>query len=273
MAENGHGPDFIEAISRGLEVLRSFSPAQPQMSLSEVAQATNLARPTARRILLTLEELGYVRISHGSHSLTPRVLELGMAYVGSLGLWDMARPHLEDLAEQTNEPCSMAQLDGADIVYVAQVVVPKLIALRVDIGTRFPALLTSQGKVLLAALEPDEALEALTVPSRSGLPFNSQGREEILAALSEVRSQGWAVADQLLVGGIRSVSVPVSDGSGKVKACINVTVNAAETSMDTLLDVYLPLLQVAAEKTHQDWARWQARPSSNSKVAKSAARA
>jgi IclR family pca regulon transcriptional regulator len=261
MTESGHGPDFIEAISRGLEVLRSFSPARPRMSLSEVAQAAGLARPPARRILLTLEELGYVRIHNGSHALTPRVLELGMAYVGSLGLWEMARPHLEDLARTTNEPCSMAQLDGADIVYVAQVVVPKLIALRVDIGTRFPALLTSQGKVLLAALEPEDALEHLTLPSRSGLLAASQPREEILAELREVRDKGWAVADQVLVPGIRSVSVPVSDGSGKVQACINVTVNAAETSLDTLLDVYLPLLQNAAEKTHQDWARWQSRPS------------
>lgn len=272
MTENGHGPDFIEAISRGLEVLRSFSPARPRMSLSEVAQVAGLARPTARRILLTLEELGYVRISNGSHTLTPRVLELGMAYVGSLGLWEMARPHLEDLARKTNEPSSMAQLDGADIVYVAQVVVPKLIALRVDIGTRFPALLTSQGKVLLAALDPEEALKTLAQASRSGLPAVSQPREEILTALSEVRDQGWAVADQVLVPGIRSVSVPVSDGSGTVQACINVTVNAAETSMNTLLGVYLPLLQKAAERTQQDWARWQSRPSATWADSKTAAR-
>ncbi|MCZ9880234.1 IclR family transcriptional regulator domain-containing protein [Arthrobacter sp. B2a2-09] len=263
MAENGHGPDFIEAISRGLDVLRSFSPARPRMSLSEVAQAAELARPTARRILLTLEELGYVRISNGSHALTPRVLELGMAYVGSLGLWDMARPHLEELARRTNEPVSMAQLDGSDIVYVAQVVVPKLIALRVDIGTRFPALLTSQGMVLLAALDPEEALNTLTEPSRSGLPTPRESREEILAATGKVRDQGWAVADQVLAPGVRSVSVPVADGSGKVQASINVTVNAAEIGIETLVGVYLPLLQEAAEKTHQDWARWQSRPSSS----------
>ena len=122
------------------------------MTLSEVAVAAGLARPTARRLLLTLAELGYVRVEDGAYALTPRVLGLGTAYTSSLGLWEMARPHLEALVHQTGESSSMAQLDGSDIVYVARVAVPKIIALRVDIGTRFPAERTSQGKVLLAAL-------------------------------------------------------------------------------------------------------------------------
>ncbi|WP_418606988.1 helix-turn-helix domain-containing protein [Georgenia sp. SUBG003] len=150
MAQDGRGPDFIEALSRGLTVLKSFSPVRPAMTLSEVAQAADLARPTARRILLTLEELGYVRSVDGRFQLTARVLEIGMAYVGALGLWDVARPHLEELVGRTHESSSMSQLDGSDIVYVARVAVPKLIALRVDIGTRFPAIRTSQGRVLLA---------------------------------------------------------------------------------------------------------------------------
>ena len=122
------------------------------MSLAEVATPTGLARPTARRLLLTLEELGYVRSVDGSFSLTPKVITLGTAYVASLGLWEVARPHLEALVGQTGESSSMAQLDGSDIIYVARVSVPKIIALRVDIGTLFPAPQTSQGKVLLAAL-------------------------------------------------------------------------------------------------------------------------
>ena len=127
---------------------------------SDVATATGLARPTARRLLLTLEELGYDRVTDGGYELTPKVLALGMAYVGSLGLWDVARPHLEALVARTGESSSMAQLDGSDIVYVARVSVPKLIALRVDVGTRFPAVVTSQGKVLLAALPHDASLHA-----------------------------------------------------------------------------------------------------------------
>ncbi|WP_075660805.1 IclR family transcriptional regulator domain-containing protein, partial [Streptomyces acidiscabies] len=169
MPRTGTGPDFIEALARGLEVITAFAPQRPDMSLSEVATATGLARPTARRILLTLEELGYVRSCDRGYSLTPRVLDLGMAYVGSLGLWDVARPHMERLVARTNESCSVAQLDGGDIVYVARVAVPKIVTLSVRIGTRFPALQTSLGKVLLAALEPERLDKALAEPTRSGL--------------------------------------------------------------------------------------------------------
>lgn len=154
MAGRGAGPDFVESLARGLDVLACFDADHRTMSLSEVAAAAGLARPTARRLLLTLEELGFVRTVDGSFQLTPKVLTLGMAYVGSLGLWDIAKPHLEALVGRTGESSSMAQLDGSDIVYIARVSVPKIIALRVDIGTRFPAAQTSQGKVLLAALSP-----------------------------------------------------------------------------------------------------------------------
>src|SRR5690348_9117408 len=119
MPREGTGPDFIEALARGLEVIAAFPAGRPAMTLTDVAAATGLARPTARRILLTLAELGYVRVDGGGYALTPRVLELGVAYVRSQGLWDVARPHLEALCAQTRESCSIAQLDGSDIVYVA----------------------------------------------------------------------------------------------------------------------------------------------------------
>src|SRR3954470_22115851 len=165
----GAGPDFIEALARGLDVLRSFRPGTPAMTLSEIAGRTGLARPTVRRILLTLEELGYVRPAERGYALTPRVLELGMAYINALDLWDVARPHMRRLVEQTNESTSMAQLDGSDIVYVARVAVPKIVTLAVTIGTRFPAPATSMGKVLLAALSPAELTATLDQPGRSGV--------------------------------------------------------------------------------------------------------
>lgn len=265
MAQDGRGPDFIEALSRGLDVLRAFSADHPTMSLSEVAGATALARPTARRILLTLEELGYVSVTKGEYRLTPRVLELGMAYIGSLGLWDVARPHLEHLVAQTHESSSMAQLDGSDIVYVARVAVPKLISLRVDIGTRFPALRTSQGKVLLAGLDPQEARGVLELPSRSPVPAGPVPADwsQVLDQLAHVREQGWALADEELAPGVRSVAVPVRDGSGQVRAAMNVTVHAAETSVATLTEKHLPHLFEAATAIGADWARWQARPLSS----------
>jgi IclR family transcriptional regulator, pca regulon regulatory protein len=178
MPREGAGPDFIEALARGLDVITAFRAARadtrPEMTLAEVASATGLARPTARRILLTLAELGYVRAGERGFALTPRVLDLGVAYVDALGLWDVARPHLERLVERTGESCSIAQLDGSDIVYVARVAVPKIVSLAVRIGTRFPALPTSLGKVQLAALPHDELERVLAEPTRSGLTPRSE---------------------------------------------------------------------------------------------------
>jgi IclR family transcriptional regulator, pca regulon regulatory protein len=261
MAGRGTGPDFVEALARGLDVLACFDADHRCMSLTEVAAAAGLARPTARRLLLTLEELGFVRSSGGSFALTPKVLTLGMAYVGSLGLWDIARPHLEALVAATGESSSMAQLDGSDIVYVARVAVPRIIALRVDIGTRFPAVQTSQGKVLLAALSPGELEATLAVPSRAGLPpYIGLPAEQLSRELTEVRARGWALADEELAPGVRSVAVPVRDGAGVVRAAMNVTVHAADTSTERLLGEHLPRLLRTAGDVSAEWALWQSRP-------------
>lgn len=261
MAGRGSGPDFVEALARGLDVIACFDGAHRFMTLSEVAAAADLARPTARRLLLTLEELGFVTSAGGAFSLTTKVLSLGTAYISSLGLWDIARPHLTALVGRTGESSSMAQLDGSDIVYMARVSVPKIIALRVDIGTRFPAAQTSQGKVLLAALAADELAAVLSQPSRSGLPpYIGRSAAEFADQLTEVRARGWALADEELAPGVRSVAVPVRDGSGAVRAAMNVTVNAAETSTEVLLERHLPLLLRTAGDISAEWARWQSRP-------------
>ncbi|SDT66314.1 IclR family transcriptional regulator domain-containing protein [Actinoplanes derwentensis] len=251
----GAGPDFIEALARGLDVLRSFQPGTPSMTLSEIAGRTGLARPTVRRILITLETLGYVRGAGRGYALTPRVLDLGMAYVNALNMWDLARPHMEKLVALTNESTSMAQLDGSDIVYVARVAVPKIVTLSVTIGTRFPAAATSMGKILLAALPPGEVAGVLAEPSRSGVTArNLPDPAELEAGLREIRAKGWALADQDLAPGVRSVATGVRDGEGRVVAAINVTVHAAETSVETLLDDHLPKLLSAAAYISQDWA-------------------
>src|SRR5260221_1513991 len=121
------GPDFIEALARGLDVIRAFEPNWPTMTLSEVAAASGLARPTARRMLLTLEELGYIRVTQGGFALTPRVLELGMAYIVSTSIWEIARPHMERLVRFTGESSSLAQLHGTDVVYCGCAAVSKII--------------------------------------------------------------------------------------------------------------------------------------------------
>jgi IclR family pca regulon transcriptional regulator len=261
MARRDTSPDFIEALARGLDVIRVFQPRQPVMSLAAVAGASGLARPTVRRILLTLEQLGYVRAADGGFELTPRVLELGMAYIRSRNLWDVARPHMEGLVAQTHESSSIAQLDGSDIVYVARVAVPKIIALAVTIGTRFPAMPTSLGKVLLAALPPEEAERVLAEPSRSGItPAWQPSPQERATELREVRARGWSLTDEQLAAGIRSVAAPLRDGSGRVIAALNVTVHAAETPLEVLTGQYLPLLLTAAGAISADWAACQAAP-------------
>ncbi len=260
MPRSGTGPDFIESLARGLEVITAFEPGRESMSLSEVAAAAGLARPTARRILLTLVELGYVRADASRYTLTPRVLELGAAYVGSLGLWEVARPHLRELSIRTNESCSIAQLDGSDVVYVARVAVPKIVGLSVQIGTRFPALQTSLGKVLLAELDADELAAVLAEPTRSGLtPLWQPTAEERDAELREVRARGWALTDQQLAIGIRSVAAPIRDGEGVV-AAVNVNTHAAETTVEQLTEQHLPSLLRAAGEISADFARLRSLP-------------
>ncbi|WP_052664074.1 IclR family transcriptional regulator domain-containing protein [Nitriliruptor alkaliphilus] len=255
MDRNETSKDFIEAIARGMDVIRAFRPGRPEMSLTEVAEASGLARPTARRILLTFQELGYVRSSEGRWTLTPRVLELGTAFVQSQGLWELARPHMEDLVSQTGESSSIAQLDGSDIIYVARVAVPKIITFAVSIGTRFPALQTSLGKVLLAALPPEEVPARLAEPSRSGIaPRWQPTDDEREQHLREIRAQGWALADEQLAAGIRSVAVPLRDGEGRTIAAMNVTVHAAETDVATLMEQHLPRLFAAASRISADLA-------------------
>lgn len=285
MARRDNSPDFIEAIARGLDVIRAFGPGQPVMSLAAVATASDLPRPTARRILLTLEQLGYVRQvggqqgpgagqaglagswagqpgqAVGGYELTPRVLDLGMSYVLSRGLWEVARPHMEALVARTSNSSSIAQLDGSDIIYVARVAVPKIVTLAVTIGTRFPAMQTSLGKVLLAALPPAEAERILAEPSRSGItPRWQPDAGERAAALREVRARGWALTDEQLAPGIRSVAVPLRDGDGTVIAALNVNSHAAETPLEVLTGEYLPMLLQTAGAISADWAVCQSVP-------------
>jgi IclR family pca regulon transcriptional regulator len=267
VARRDSSPDFIEAIARGLDVIRAFGPGQPVMSLAAVATASDLPRPTARRILLTLEQLGYIRQAGGSpggtggFELTPRVLDLGMSYVLSRGLWEIARPHMKELVTRTSESSSIAQLDGSDVVYVARVAVPKIVALRVTIGTRFPAMQTSLGKVLLAALSDSAVADVLAEPSRSGITARWQpDAAERAVALREVRARGWALTDGELSPAIRSVAVPLRDGDGKVIAALNVNAHAAETSLEKLTGEYLPPLLATAGAISADWAACHAVP-------------
>lgn len=246
--------DFVEALARGLDVIKAFGPTAMALTVSEVAARTELARPTARRLLMTLEELGYVRSLDGVYSLTTRTLELGTAVIAAQGVWSIARPHMRALVAQTNESSSMSQLDGCDIVYTARVAVPKIIALSVEIGTKFPAVAASMGHVLLADLGDDELSTVLATPSRSGvIPRVDPTRQQLDEWLDQVRERGWAISDELLSVGVRSVSAPIRDANGRTAAAMNVTVHAAETSIEHLTGEYLPLLLEAAAAVSEEW--------------------
>jgi IclR family pca regulon transcriptional regulator len=253
--------DFVEALARGLAIITAFSPTATTLSVSDAATRTALPRPTARRLLMTLEKLGYVRSNDGLYTLTTKVLELGTGYIAALGIWELARPHLEALVAQTGESSSMSQLDGSDIVYVARVPVPKIIALSVHIGTRFPAVATSMGHVLLASLPRTELLRALRIPSQSGIiPRIAPSRRDLEQELAAVRKRGWALSDQRLSLGIRSIAAPVRDASGRTVAAVNVTVHAAETSVAELKRRHLPLLLSTAAAITREWANLASLP-------------
>ena len=208
--------DFVQSFARGLAVIRAFDAHHTELGLSEVARRAELPRAAARRFLRTLEVLGYVHSDGKLFRLTPRVLELGFAYLSALSLPEIAQPHLERLSHELDESVSAAVLDGDDIVYVARVATRRIMSVGITIGTRFPAHQTSMGRVLLAASDVD--------------------------ALPDVRAAGWALADQELEPGLRAVAAPVRDRTGEVVAAVNVSTSAARTSIEQLREVYLPAL-------------------------------
>ncbi|RFS82969.1 IclR family transcriptional regulator [Actinomadura spongiicola] len=237
------GAHFVQSLERGLNVIRAFDASTPRLTLSEVAQATGLTRAAARRFLLTLVDLGYVRLDGRQFSLTSRVLQLGYAYLSALSLPDVAEPHLEMLVAMVNESSSVSVLDGDDIVYVARVPTTRIMTVAINVGTRFPAHATSMGRVLLAALPEDELEERLARMERRSLTARTITDPAALRTeIGRVRTQGWALVDQELEEGLRSIAAPVRDVSGRVVGAVNVSTSASRTATGTMRREMLPLL-------------------------------
>jgi IclR family transcriptional regulator, pca regulon regulatory protein len=232
---------YVQSLVRGLSVIRAFDRDHPSMTLSEIAAQTDLTRATARRFLHTLVEIGYVRTDGRAFELTPRVLELGFGYLSALSLPELAQPHLDAFSRETGESSSMSVLDGNDIVYVARAAVRRIMSVSISVGTRFTAYTTSMGRVLLAAA--DAALpDVLERPTPLSLATTLELRDE----LARVREQGYALVDQELEVGLRSLAVPITDAAGATVAAINVSVPAGAHSLEELTDVLLPRLRFAA---------------------------
>lgn len=249
----GRGPDFVQSLERGLAVIRAFDAENPELTLSDVARATGLTRAAARRFLHTLVELGYVRSDGRLFKLRPRVLELGYSYLSSLSLPEVALPHMERLVEQVHESCSLSVLAVDEVVYVARVPTKRIMTVAISVGTRFPAYATSMGRVLLAHADAGWVDDYLTTVQMLSLTRRTvTDPDRLRAVLSRIRSQGFCLVDQELEEGLRSIAVPVRDGSGAVVAAMNVSAHISRGSADVIRRELLPPLLDAAAAVAED---------------------
>jgi IclR family pca regulon transcriptional regulator len=255
-AERARNANFVQSLERGLAVIRAFDAEHRDLSLSEVARLAGLTRAAARRFLLTLVELGYVSAADGRFALSPRVLELGYAYLSGLTLPEVAEPHMEELVAHVNESSSISVLDDTEIVYVVRVPTRRIMSITLSVGTRLPAYATSMGRVLLAGL-PDDELERrlqrmrLLALSTHTITDAARLREE----LARVAKQGYAAVDQELEEGLRSLAVPIHDASGAVVAALNVSVHASRSTMAAMRRDFLPQALETAAAIEDDLRR------------------
>jgi len=254
------GSDFVQSLERGLAVIRAFDETRPELTLSDVARATGLTRAAARRFLLTLIDLGYVRTDGRLFALRPRILELGYAYLSSLSLPEVAQPHMEELVAKVHESCSVSVLDGTDVVYIARVPTRRIMTVAISVGTRFPAFATSIGRVLLAA-QPNDRIEAYLASGviQQYTDFTVTDADKLRAVLAKARTQGYCLVDQELEKGLRSIAVPIHDADGTVIAAMNVSLHVSGGTAEEIRRDILPQLRATAAEIEQD-LRGQNRP-------------
>jgi len=240
---------YVQAFARGLSVIRSFGPSSPGQTLSQVAKATGLDRAGARRFLLTLEKVGYVRREGRSFYLTPRVLELGYSYLSALPLRSIAEPVVRELVQEVNESSSVSVLDGVDIVYVVRIPAQKIMTIAPSVGSRLPAYCTSAGRILLGGLPPKEielVLKNSVITRYTQHTITS--RQEIMRLIAADRRKGWSLNNQEVEEGICSLAVPLFGREDRIVGALNVTGNLSRTTQSEIISQFLPSLQRAAKK-------------------------
>lgn len=237
--------DFVTALASGLEVIQAFDAEHPRMTLSEVATRTGMNRAKARRFLLTLHALGYVRKEQRYFELAPRVLQLGYAFLSANNYQGVIQQYLEEITAETGESSSLGVLDGSDAIYVARSAAKhRLMAITLSVGTRLPAAHTSMGRILLAQLSDEDLDHFLTTISLERYTEKTvTDVKELRDRIMKARQQGYAISDQELDSGLRSIAVPVFDAKQHLMGAINISTNAARVDLDTLVNVYLPVLQ------------------------------
>ncbi|MEV8373880.1 IclR family transcriptional regulator C-terminal domain-containing protein [Kribbella sp. NPDC056861] len=243
------GGTFLQGLERGLAVIRAFNAEMPSLTLSEVSREVGITPATARRILLTLEELGYVRSDGRRFSLTPRVLALGWAYLSSLDLGDIAGPFMEELSLKTQESCSIATLDLPDIVYVARVPTRRIMTVALGVGARLPAYVTSMGRVLLADAPAHEVSTYLSALEPEELTDHTvTSVDELRGLITQAGADGYALVDQELELGLRSIAVPIRDSRGRAVAALNVSAHASRSTRASLRAEVLDPLRECADQ-------------------------
>ena len=246
-AAQAGNPDFVLSLARGLRVIESFEGHHAGRSIVEIAQTTGLSRAAIRRILLTLELLGYVERSRQVYRPKTQMLRLGFSFLSSSSVVEAARPVLERITERLHESSSMSMLDGGQIVYVARSAASRILAAGLSVGSRLPAYCTSMGRVLLAAL-PDGELEAYLreLKPNAYTPKTITRIVQLKKAIQQVRKDGYAIVDEELEAGLRSIAVPVSTRSNQVVAAINVGTHVSRVDRATLVNQCLPALREGA---------------------------
>lgn len=237
-------PDFVLSLARGLRVIESFEGHTEGQTVADVARSTNLSRAAVRRSLITLEMLGYVESSGRTYRLKTRVLKLGFSYLASSSLATMAQPTLERITELVHESSSLSVLDGDQIVYVGRSIAKRVMSVGLSIGSRLPAYCTAMGRVLLAALADTDLVAYLNhVEIKALTPRTVTDRQLLGEIIRGVRWDGFAVADEELELGLRSIAVPVKNHQNRVVAAMNVGVHAARVSSAEMIHRFLPILQ------------------------------
>jgi len=242
-------PSFMTSLARGLAVVRAFSDLRGPQTIAQISQKTGIPRAAVRRCLYTLKQLGYVDAELNNFSLRPKVLTLGYSYLSSTPLTVSAQPCLDQISRKINESTSLAVLDEGEVLYVARSATSRVMSVALNTGSRLPAYCTSLGRVMLAHLPPDELdayLERVKLKPMTKNTIVSQ--KKLRAVLAQVRQAGFAVNDEELELGLRSIAVPVRGASGKVLAALNVGAQAARVSVEQLEKEFLPVLLRGAQE-------------------------
>jgi len=243
------GPDFLEALARGLRVLEAFNHDRKALTLSDVAKLVDLPRASVRRTLHTLVQLGYAETDDRMFRLTPRVLTLAGAYLSSNAVTDILQPALERLSEEVNESCSAAVLDGEDVMMIAHASPNRIIPVSAQIGFRLPAVATSLGRVLLAALDDRQLNEFLShIRVRKLTESTIVDKRELRKTILKVRADGYALADQEAEIGFRSIAVPLNKFDGRTIAALNIGVHSERTPLKAMHGSYFPRLHALAQE-------------------------